>query len=182
MDRTTATTATTTSTSGRYTSELCYSCNECVRLCIITRFYLFDTRDERTNSIQFNTVDWSSLKTLVLCDDSMYSVRSALDSRCKETRTPQTCHIFNIYSHIVNFSDRQCQFRVMMIRMIYSNGECVFVLRQINSVRSCASINKKQMNDPSTHFHRIFQKHPKLLPFGTSPAYDTVILLDDLFN
>lgn len=27
-----------------------------------------------------------------------------------------------------------------------------------------------------TYFHRIRQKQPKLLPFGTSPAYDTVIL------
>lgn len=27
-----------------------------------------------------------------------------------------------------------------------------------------------------TYFQRIFQKQPKLLPLGTSPAYDTVIL------
>lgn len=30
----------------------------------------------------------------------------------------------------------------------------------------------------STYFHKIFQKHPKLLPLGTSPAYDTVILIN----
>lgn len=29
----------------------------------------------------------------------------------------------------------------------------------------------------ATYFHNIRQKHPKLLPFGTSPAYDTVIVL-----
>lgn len=28
-----------------------------------------------------------------------------------------------------------------------------------------------------THFQRIFQKQPKLLPLGTSPAYETVMLL-----
>lgn len=29
-----------------------------------------------------------------------------------------------------------------------------------------------------TYLNKIFQKHPKLLPFGTSPAYETVILFD----